>query len=196
MLCYTIVKIYFDPQVICENHASACYNVSREDISNEFLTEAKACFCEGDLWVLLNDHQTVVETNLNKHSEWNVIYGLEWATTNCQVQQGYSGIAIPSAAAKQRHQWGPHMLQLWIQVRIKHHPHPFKTHLSTMKLWIVQTDSSKTRLKSHYRLNMWKVFWKAFPQESYIVLNIANIQVHKYGGQCLHARATGWVFSF
>ena len=29
--------------------------------------------CESS-WI---DHQTVVETNLNKHSEWNVIYGLE-----------------------------------------------------------------------------------------------------------------------
>jgi len=36
-------------EVICENHANSCFNVSREDISNEFLTEAKACFCEGDL---------------------------------------------------------------------------------------------------------------------------------------------------
>ena len=34
--------------VICDGHTNACYNVSREDIQDEFLTEAKACFCDGD----------------------------------------------------------------------------------------------------------------------------------------------------
>jgi len=36
-------------EVICEGHANACYNVSRDDIHEDFLTEAKACFCDGDL---------------------------------------------------------------------------------------------------------------------------------------------------
>jgi len=36
-------------EVICEGHANACYNVSRDNIQDEFLTEARACFCDGDL---------------------------------------------------------------------------------------------------------------------------------------------------
>ena len=34
--------------VLCEGHTNACFNVSKEDIQDEFLTEAIACFCEGD----------------------------------------------------------------------------------------------------------------------------------------------------
>jgi len=36
-------------EVICEGHANACYNVSRDNIHDDFLTEATACFCDGDL---------------------------------------------------------------------------------------------------------------------------------------------------
>ena len=36
--------------VICDGHTNACYNVSRDDIQDEFLTTATACFCEGDRW--------------------------------------------------------------------------------------------------------------------------------------------------
>ena len=36
--------------VICDGHTNACYNVSRDDIPDEFLTTATACFCEGDRW--------------------------------------------------------------------------------------------------------------------------------------------------
>ena len=41
--------IILDSQVICEGHANACYNVSKDNIQDEFLTEASACFCDGDL---------------------------------------------------------------------------------------------------------------------------------------------------
>ena len=34
--------------VICDGHTNACYNVSKDDIVDEFLTEATACFCDGD----------------------------------------------------------------------------------------------------------------------------------------------------
>ena len=36
--------------VICEGHTNACYNVSKEDIQQDFLTSATACFCDGDRW--------------------------------------------------------------------------------------------------------------------------------------------------
>merc|ERR1719394_1112083 len=36
-------------EVICEGHSNACYNVSRDNIHDDFLTEATACFCDGDL---------------------------------------------------------------------------------------------------------------------------------------------------
>jgi len=36
-------------EVICENHANACYNVSKDNLQDDFLTEATACFCDGDL---------------------------------------------------------------------------------------------------------------------------------------------------
>ena len=69
-------------------------------------------------------------------------------------------------------------------------------HLSTIKLRINLTNPSESRLLQ-VRYVM-KSLLKSISsrKESFIVLNKANIQVHKYGGQCLHARATGWVFSF
>jgi len=36
-------------EVICSDHANSCFNVSTENIEDEFLTEAEACFCDGDL---------------------------------------------------------------------------------------------------------------------------------------------------
>ena len=42
--------IMFNFEVICENHANACYNVSKDNLQDDFLTEATACFCDGDLW--------------------------------------------------------------------------------------------------------------------------------------------------
>jgi len=36
-------------EVICKEHANSCFNVSTENIQDEFLTSAAACFCEGDL---------------------------------------------------------------------------------------------------------------------------------------------------
>ena len=39
----------FNFEVICENHANACYNVSKDNLQDDFLTEATACFCDGDL---------------------------------------------------------------------------------------------------------------------------------------------------
>jgi len=35
--------------VICKDHANACYNMSKEDIVDEFVIQGSACFCEGDL---------------------------------------------------------------------------------------------------------------------------------------------------
>ena len=34
--------------VICGGHTNACYNISREEIQDDFLVRAEACFCEGD----------------------------------------------------------------------------------------------------------------------------------------------------
>ena len=45
----TICIVNFHSQVICSDHANSCFNVSTENIEDEFLTEAEACFCEGDL---------------------------------------------------------------------------------------------------------------------------------------------------
>ena len=42
-------EIMFNFEVICENHANACYNVSKDNLQDDFLTEATACFCDGDL---------------------------------------------------------------------------------------------------------------------------------------------------
>jgi len=36
-------------EVICSDHANSCFNVSMDNIQEDFLTEAEACFCEGDL---------------------------------------------------------------------------------------------------------------------------------------------------
>merc|ERR1719430_673457 len=35
-------------EVECGGHTNACYNVSKDDFVDEFLTSAKACFCEGE----------------------------------------------------------------------------------------------------------------------------------------------------
>ena len=35
--------------VVCDGHTNACYNVSREEITDELATFAEACFCDGDL---------------------------------------------------------------------------------------------------------------------------------------------------
>ena len=36
--------------VVCDGHTNACYNVTKEDIHEEFITSAEACFCDGDRW--------------------------------------------------------------------------------------------------------------------------------------------------
>ena len=35
-------------EVVCDGHTNACYNISRDDIADGFVQEAKACFCDGD----------------------------------------------------------------------------------------------------------------------------------------------------
>ena len=50
-------RINFGSQVICAEHANSCFNVSTENIQDEFLTSAAACFCEGDLWVPFSKKQ-------------------------------------------------------------------------------------------------------------------------------------------
>ena len=38
---------YFYSKVSCEDHENACFNVT--NVHDDFLTEATACFCDGDL---------------------------------------------------------------------------------------------------------------------------------------------------
>ena len=34
--------------VVCSEHTNACYNYTREEISDDLVTQAEACFCDGD----------------------------------------------------------------------------------------------------------------------------------------------------
>ena len=83
--------IILDSQVICEGHANACYNVSRDNIQDEFLTEASACFCDGDLWVFAKHNITwTIPTDRTSICEYLTI-------NTSQVQQRPSWSTLPSA---------------------------------------------------------------------------------------------------
>ena len=85
--------IILDSQVICEGHANACYNVSKDNIQDEFLTEARACFCDGDLWVFAKNIIKLTIPTYGK-SIWGKYLTIN---TSHQVQQRPSWSTLPSA---------------------------------------------------------------------------------------------------